>query len=481
MTQTLTTIYAQVPSRVRSLCGQRHFCGVHRTLSWALYWTLLTLLSGGLLTLAPAQAGAAPQENSPRMTPVVRAVQAVAPAVVNITSTHMIQGQYLSPLEQFFGPGFGLSPDFGGPSPRNQKRESLGTGVIVDGKKGLVLTNAHVIAGGDEVMVRLLDGREFPAIVRGADPDFDIAVLEIRAPQNLPAVRLGDSDDVMPGETVIAIGNPFGFSHTVTTGVVSALGRTIRNRNSAFTDLIQTDAAINPGNSGGPLLNLEGVLIGINTAVDARAEGIGFAIPVNKARRVMADLVDSGKVAPLWIGLDVQDVDVQTAMALGLKNARGVLINMVFPGTPADTAQIRPGDILDTINATPVRDRRDYLDILRNQTPDAKLRLGLRRDGRAVTAEVVPAPFTDENARALMEKRWGFSAVQTSGGVVVNSVNKQGASSFLRKGDAITAVGANPVREMSDLLQAFRRERMAGQVLLQVMRNGKGYYARIMP
>lgn len=136
MPQTLTTIYAQVPSKVRSLCGQRHFCGVHRTLSWALYWTLLTLLSGGLLILAPAQAGAAPQENSPRMTPVVRAVQAVAPAVVNITSTHMIQGQYLSPLEQFFGPGFGLSPDFGSPAPRNQKRESLGTGVIVDGKKG---------------------------------------------------------------------------------------------------------------------------------------------------------------------------------------------------------------------------------------------------------------------------------------------------------------------------------------------------------
>lgn len=479
MTQTLATIYAQVPSRVRSMCGQRHFCGINRTLAWALYWTLLTFLSGGLL--APAQAGAAPQENSPRMTPVVRAVQAVAPAVVNITSTHVIQGQYLSPLEQFFGPGFGMGPDFGAPSPRSQKRESLGTGVIVDGKKGLVLTNAHVIAGGDEVMVRLLDGREFPAIVRGADPDFDIAVLEIKGPQDLPAVRLGDSDDVLPGETVIAIGNPFGFSHTVTTGVVSALGRTIRNRNNAFTDLIQTDAAINPGNSGGPLLNLEGVLIGINTAVDARAEGIGFAIPVNKARRVMADLVDSGKVAPLWLGLDVQDMDVQTAMALGLKSARGVLISMVFPGTPADGAHIRPGDILDTINATPVRDRRDYLDILRNQTPDTKLRLGLKRDGGAVTAEVVPAPFTDESARTLMEKRWGFSAMQTSGGVVLSSVNKQGPSNFLRKGDAVTAVGASPVRKMEDLLQAFRRERMAGQVLLQVMRNGKGYYARITP
>lgn len=481
MTQTLATIYAQVPHRVRSICGQRHFCGINRTVAWALYWTLLTFLSGGLTALAPLNAGAAPQEGSPRITPVVRAVQTVAPAVVNITSTHMIQGQYLSPLEQFFGPGFGMGPGFGGASPRSQKRESLGTGVIVDGKKGLVLTNAHVIAGGEEVTVRLLDGREFSATVRGADPDFDIAVLEIKGAQDLPSVRLGDSDDVLPGETVIAIGNPFGFSHTVTTGVVSALGRTIRNRTNAFTDLIQTDAAINPGNSGGPLLNLEGVLIGINTAVDARAEGIGFAIPANKARRVMSDLMDSGKVAPLWLGLDVQDVDVQTAMALGLKDARGVLVNTIFPGTPAEKANIRPGDILDSINTTPVRDRRDYLDILRNQTPDAKLRLSLRRDGAPVTVELAPALFTDENARALMEKRWGFSAAQTGNGIVVSNVNAQGPSPFLRKGDVITAVGASPVRKMEDLLQAFRRERMAGQVLLQVMRNGKGYYARLMP
>ena len=169
--------------------------------------------------------------------------------------------------------------------------EETGSGVIVDGKRGLVLTNAHVIAGGDEVMIHLQDGRQFPAVVKGAEPDFDLAVLEIQGPHDLPAVPLGDSSDLMPGETVIAIGNPFGFNHTVTTGVVSALGRTIRSESGVFTDLVQTDAAINPGNSGGPLLNLEGRLVGINTAVHARGEGIGFAIPVNKARRVMDDLV----------------------------------------------------------------------------------------------------------------------------------------------------------------------------------------------
>ncbi len=485
MTLSLTAIYRKVPCGIKRLAGPGHFCGIHRTLSWALYWTLLTLLSGGLIAVAPHAANAAPQEGSPRLTPVVRAVQAVAPAVVNITSTQLIRGQNLSPRDQFFGTNLGRGagvPDFSGPaSPRRQKRESLGSGVIVDGKKGLVLTNAHVIAGGDEVMVRLLDGREYPAVVCGADTDFDIAVLQIKGASDLPAVSLGNSDDVLPGETVIAIGNPFGFSHTVTTGVVSALGRTIRSRNNAFTDLIQTDTAINPGNSGGPLLNLEGVLIGINTAVDSRGGGIGFAIPVNKARRVMADLMDKGGVAPLWLGLDVQDVDPHTAMALGLSRARGVLVVAIYPDTPAEKVRMRPGDIIDSINASPVRDRRDYLDIMRNQTADAKLRLSLRRDGETIPVDITPAPFTDDNARRLMSRLWGFKAAQTAGKVVINNVDAKGPSPFLQKGDVISAVGAIPVHEEKDLLQAFRRERMSGQVLMQIRRNGKSYYARLVP
>ena len=482
MPQAIKNIYKNMPSSVRQLTSPRHFCGIHRTLTWAMYWTLLTFLSSGLLTLAPLPAGAAPQENSPRMTPVVRAVQDVAPAVVNIISTQATQGQPPSQIEQFFGPGSGRGANFGRRAvTRGQKRESLGSGVIVDGKKGFVLTNAHVIAGGDEVMVRLLDGREFPATVFGANPDFDIAVLEIKGASDLPSVTLGNSDDILPGETVIAIGNPFGFSHTVTTGVVSALDRTIRSRNSAFTDLIQTDAAINPGNSGGPLLNLEGVLIGINTAVDSRGEGIGFAIPVNKARRVMTDLMDKGSATPLWIGLDGQDVDPQTAMALGLSKAQGVLVATVFPGTPAERAKIRPGDIIDRINGTPVRDKRDYLDILRNQTADAKLRLSLRRNGEIVPLDISPAPFTDESARRLMQKRWGFKVAQSGGKVSISSVDAKGPSPFLEKGDIISAVGANPVSNEKEFLQAFIRERMSGQVLMLITRNGKSYYARLIP
>ncbi len=437
-----------------------------------------------LLAGFPAGSPAAPAPDSPRMTPVVRAVQAVAPAVVNITSTHIIEGQRVSPLERFFGPGF--SPGFPGfdgfpgARPGRQKRVSLGSGVIVDGPKGLVLTNAHVIAGGDEVMVHLLDGREFPATVKGAEPDFDIAVLEIKGARDLPAVRLGDSADIMPGETVIAIGNPFGFNHTVTTGVVSALGRTIRNDGGVFTDLIQPDAAINPGNRGGPLLDIGGGLLGVSAAVAARAEGIGFAIPINKARRVMADLMGQGRVAPLWLGLMAEDLDSRMAMALGLREARGVLVGAVFEGTPAAKAGITPGDIIESINATPVRDRRDYINVLRNQTGGESLRLSLRRGEKNITLDVTPAPFDDATAQKLMERRWGLGVRESRQGPVIQSVRPDGPAAFLRKGDVITGVGGARIKNMAELLQAFRKERLAGQVLLQVVRDGRGYYARLV-
>ena len=438
----------------------------------------LTCLFPAAAPAAPAADAAAPAPaltpaQNARMTPVVRAVREAGPAIVNITSTSTAPNRRLSPLEQLF---------FGDMLPQRQRtRSSLGSGVIVDGKAGVVLTNAHVIAGGTDIMVRLLDGREFPAEVLGADQDFDLAVLKLKGAANLPEARLADTHDLMPGETVIAIGNPFGFTHTVTTGVISALGRTIRNDSGLFTDLIQTDAAINPGNSGGPLLNIEGVLIGINTAVDTRAEGIGFAIPINKARRVMHDLMSAGRVAPLWLGLDLQDVDGRTAMALGLRDAGGVLVTAVFPGSPAAKAGIAPGDIVESINASPVRDRRDYLDILRNQTAGSALRLQVLREGGPVKLEATPEPFTDADARALLERRWGFATAQTAQGVVVRQARADGPADFLRQGDRITAVGSAEIQTTEDFLQAFRRERMSGQVLLQVVRNGKGYYARLIP
>lgn len=399
---------------------------------------------------------------------------ATAPAVVNITSTHVVERQRISPMDQFFGFGPGFD------QPRRQKRVSLGSGVIVDGKRGLVLTNAHVIAGGDEVMIHLQDGRQFPAVVKGAEPDFDLAVLEIQGPHDLPAVPLGDSSDLMPGETVIAIGNPFGFNHTVTTGVVSALGRTIRSESGVFTDLVQTDAAINPGNSGGPLLNLEGRLVGINTAVHARGEGIGFAIPVNKARRVMDDLVGQGRVAPLWLGLAADDVDQRMAMALGLREPRGIIVTRLYPGSPAGKAGIEPGDVIDSINGSPVRDRREYVNILRNQVPGAELTLGVLRGDKPEKIRVKPASFDDATALSLMQEIWGLRVREADGLMLVRETRRPGPTDFLRPGDVIAAIGGMRIRTTADLVNAFRRERLANQVLMQIVRDGRPYYARVL-
>ena len=350
----------------------------------------------------------------------------------------------------------------------------------MDGSRGLVLTNAHVIAGGDDVMVRLQDGREFAASVKGADPDFDIAVLELRGAHNLPSVRMADSSDIMPGETAIAIGNPFGYNHTVTVGVISAMGRTIRSEDAVLTDLLQTDAAINPGNSGGPLLNLEGQLIGINTAVSAKGEGIGFAIPVNKARRVMDNLLHGGKVSPLWLGLSGEDMDQRIAMALGLKEARGLLVTAIFNGGPAQQAGMEPGDVILEINKSAVDDRRDYLNILRNQLPGEPLTLRVARGDRELRLNMTPVPFDNETALRMMESRWGLSLQGTRGGVAVVQVRRDGPASFLRRGDIIVGVGGTRTATLEALIDAFRHERMAKQVLLHVIRNGREYYARLI-
>jgi len=317
------------------------------------FLTVLLLLAA-LLPAAPARAshasGQADQE-ALRITPVVLAVQQVAPAVVNITTTQVVERggrPFGGVYDDFFGPFFGDLPGDGqreDPAP-----QSLGSGVIIDGAKGLVLTNAHVIAGATSVRARLIDGREFDAELVGSDTDFDLAVLRLTSTGPLPQVHMADSDSLLIGETVIAIGNPFGYTHTVTTGVVSALKRSVRTEQGVFTDFIQTDAAINPGNSGGPLLNILGDLVGLNTAILASAEGIGFAIPINKAKRVVAELLDQGRVSPVWLGLSGQNLDQRTAGYFGLRDLKGMIIAEVYPNAPAQQAGMAPGDVLLSID-----------------------------------------------------------------------------------------------------------------------------------
>ena len=406
--------------------------------------------------------------SSPRMTPVVKAVSQVAPAVVNITST-LIERRPATPFDAFFG-----MPN------QPYRSESVGSGVIIDGGEGLVLTNAHVVNGATSISVRLLDGRSFSADVVGAEPDFDIAVLRLDGAKNLPAVRMADSTDLMPGETVIAIGNPFGFSHTVTTGVISALDRTIQAEDGMFTDLIQTDAAINPGNSGGPLLNILGELIGINTAIDARGEGIGFAIPIHKARRVVEEILGKGHVTPSWLALIGQDVDPRTARVLRLPSPEGLLITEVLDG-PAAKAGLKPGDVVRGLDGHPVSDRDVYLSLLRNHQPGDDLALEYYRDGKAATVTLSPAVFDDKTAESLAQRRWGATVKDGRNGAVVDSVRPGSPAEGLglAKGDLIAGVGGRAVKGKTDYLDAFRRAYLNQQILLRVVRGNRVYQVRM--
>lgn len=432
----------------------------------------VTLLALGFVFLLAANVHA-----DHRRTPVVKAVESVSPAVVNITVIKEVQGgsPFGDPFFDQFFRGF--------PGQQSRQSQSLGSGVIVDGKKALVVTNAHVVAGGDRITVRLNDGREFQAELLGSDPDFDLAVLKLEKASDLPQVSMGDSDDIYIGETVIAIGNPFGYSHTVTTGVVSALNRPMKTKTGSFGSFIQTDAAINPGNSGGPLLNIYGELIGINTAIHARAEGIGFAIPVNKAKFVVRELLDTGHVAPIWLGVFGQDIDQATARYFNLKSLDGMLVADVYEGTPAAGVDIRPGDIILSFNKRTVTGKDDYLSRLFGITRNERLWLTIQRGDKQWEVNLSPQALDKAKALELVRARWGFELADRTGGggaEVTKIVPSSPAAKLgLQPGDIIHQIGNRRLASGIDLLNSFLRHRMQKIVLMKVQRGSNFYNARM--
>jgi Do/DeqQ family serine protease len=422
---------------------------------------------------------AAPAHAADRRTPVVLAVEAVSPSVVNITVTSTVRGDSRSPFgDPFFDQFFKGFQD-----QRPRRSQSLGSGVIIDGKKALVLTNAHVIASGGDISVRLKDGREFKADLVGSDADFDLAVLKLENASDLPQVSMGDSDDIYIGETVIAIGNPFGYSNTVTTGVVSALNRPMKTNGGAFGSFIQTDAAINPGNSGGPLLNINGELIGINTAIQARAEGIGFAIPINKAKHVIAELLDTGHVEPIWLGLFGQDVNQAAARYFDLKDLSGMLVTEVYPGTPAADALLKPGDVIVSFNGRTLANKSDYLARLFSVTKSESVNLVALRDGHEIRLHLRPQVLDKAKALNLVRTRWGFELAdrkQGAGAEVTTVVPGSAAAKLgLKQGDVIHQIGNRSLRSGIDLLNAFLRNRMQKTVMMRVQRGRNLYTVRL--
>ena len=310
-------------------------------------------------------------------------------AVVNISTVKTVKQQ--NPLQDYFkfrgphggGPLDDFMDQFGklfGPNAKPRKQHALGSGFIIS-RDGYVVTNNHVIAEAEEISVKLQDEEtEYEAKIVGRDPETDLALLKIDVKRRLPILDFADSDDIKVGEWVIAIGNPFGLGHTVTSGIISATGRVIGA--GPFDDFLQTDASINPGNSGGPLLNMDGKVVGINSAIVAAASGIGFAIPSNMAKNVIEQLRTKKKVSRGWLGVTIQNVDENTAKALGLPSPEGALVASVVEDDPAGKAGVKTSDVIIEVNGEEIEDGADLIRTVAALEPGEKVKLMVWRDGK---------------------------------------------------------------------------------------------------
>lgn len=407
---------------------------------------------------------AAEGQTSMRRTPVVEVVERVAPAVVNIAAESIVRE-----VDPYFGGFFGS---------RTRKAQSLGSGLIID-PNGIVVTNAHVIEGASRIVVTLLDGRELEAEVLGSDRDADLAVLRVEA-KGLPAVPLGPSQDLWMGETVVAIGNPFGLSHTVTTGVLSARGRTVPGsaQGARYTDFLQTDASINPGNSGGPLVDLAGRVIGINTAIIQGASGIGFAIPADRAERVVEDLLRYGRLEPLWTGLRLVTIDPELARREGFPVLRGALVERVFEDSPAARAGVREGDLLVSVEGRAVTAREDLNTALVSVPVGTPVRLGIRRGEARLTIELRAIRPPRGLGLRVLERTVGLRTIAERGGIRVESVARGSLAERkgLRAGDQVLAANGQRLEDLESLGREVLRSLDRGGLLLVIQRGRFAYH-----
>ncbi len=449
-----------------------------------------------LVFVALAAAGPVNAADPLRETPVVKAVRKASPAVVNVSSAQEVRSR-ANPFSGFGNPFFDeFFKDFFDPRfQRRREQTSLGSGVIIDGARGLILTNAHVVQRASTIKVTFQDEREFDAKLIGADPDSDLAVLKIESREPLPALAMGNSDDLMIGESVIAIGNPFGFSHTVTTGVISALNRSIRTDERVLQDFIQIDASINPGNSGGPLLNITGELIGINTAIYAKAQGIGFAIPIGKAKRIVADLVQYGEVKQAWIGILAQDLDERVAQYLNYPARKGAIVKALESESPAAVAGLREGDVLLSLAGRRIGGVDDYIAAAKAVSAGERVEVQVWRAGRTQTLSVstreFPIEMSDQLAWDLIgirvedltpknRKEFRLDAKQ---GVVIREVQSgsQMARIGVRAGDMVRQIDDASIAGLDDFRRALARARQKTSFVLLVQRGDQGYYVTVSP
>lgn len=473
---------------------------------WVPALLLLGFLLGGITyyflskTTAPRYQPFVPQvpsqiqETSRAFSEVVRVV---SPAVVNISSTKTIR-RHPSPFDELF--------DFLYPFPdgksRRWREQSLGSGVIVS-DNGYIVTNNHVIEKADDIRVIFVDKRNYKAKVVGSDPKTDIAIIKIDE-TNLPVIPWGDSDRLQVGEFVLAIGNPFGLSNTVTMGIISAIGRTDVGI-ADYENFIQTDAAINPGNSGGPLVNMRGELIGINTAIFSKTggyQGIGFSVPSNMVRTVMDQLIKKGKVTRGWIGVTIQELTPEIAHKFGMSNAEGVLVTDVVKGGPAYKAGLMRGDIILEYNDKKVKDANLLRNIVAQSEINQQIKLKILRQGKEMSvsvtvselssesAQVAPSSYNDKmdsgsnvlagitvmDINAVIAKQLKIQGDEK--GVVI--VNIQPGSSAqdrgLRKGDIIQEINRQQINNINDFNKVTSHLKADESILLFINRSGKKFY-----
>ena len=428
----------------------------------------------------------------------VEVAKKVQPSVVNITTEKTIT---IKPWEKFGEDFFKGSPfeeffrGFGGPREKGKeyrhRQRSGGSGVIVD-KEGYVLTNNHVIEGADKVKVRLNDGREFIATVKGQDSRTDLAVLHIKA-KDLPVAILGDSDNLDVGEWAIAIGSPFGLEHTVTVGVISAKGRSGLGTGT-YEDFVQTDASINPGNSGGPLINIDGEVVGINAMIIQPGTGIGFAIPINMAKQILNDLIKTGKVVRPWLGISVQDLTPEMMEHFKVKEKEGVLVGQVYQGTGAEKAGLASGDIIKAVDDKPVKNVSELIKEIQKKKVGQKLKLGIVRDGKAMTIEITTSAMPDK--AELQKEKEGeeklgarvqeltpqlsarFRITGIKQGVVVLAVEDGSFADEmgLQEGDVILEINRKKIESLKDFEKAMKDANVEKGILFQIHRKGSSFY-----
>jgi serine protease Do len=456
-------------------------------------FVIALVMAGLMLTTGQQLAGASKPPSAPRMIPdnFSALAEQVGPAVVNIQVAKTAGETGMRP--QFRGNPFGderFKELFGGQQQPERKQGGLGTGFIID-KTGLIITNNHVVEDADTIKVKLKDEREFDAKVVGRDPQTDLALIKIDAKGELPVARLGRSAGLKVGEWVLAVGSPFGLEQTVTAGIVSAKGRAIGS--GPYDDFIQTDASINPGNSGGPLVNLNGEVVGINTAIIAQGQGIGFAIPIDMATKIVAQLKDNGEVTRGWLGVNIQDLKGELADYYGAKGGEGVLVTEVVPGNPAEKAGIQAKDIITAVDGEKVRTSRELTAKAATLPVGETTKITVVRDGkeRTVDVKVAKRPVTVADAGKPPVEKEGEYGLQVTdltpemarrlktnreAGVVVVGVrpDSKAAKAGLQQGDLILEVDRQNVSSTGELKQLLARHKGGDGIALLVQRANAG-------